>query len=314
MKIVVLDGHVLNPGDVSWAPLQAFGEVQVHDRTPVEQIESRAKLAEAVFTVRTPLNRETIRHLTNLRYIGVLGSDPSHVNIEAAKKRGIEVADTAGIDTESTAQLTIALLLELTHGAGHHAHAARNGRWSRGPDISFRLQPLMELNQRTIGIVGMGRIGSAVARIAAAFGMRVLACDPALPPNASAHATAVGWETLLAEADVVSLHCPHTPVTERMINTAALERMKPTAYLINTAHGALVDEEALADALHARRLGGAALDVLSSEPPSPKNPLLRAPRCLITPHVGWGTRAVRERIIVRAAEQLGDFIRRRASS
>lgn len=314
MKIVVLDGHVVNPGDLSWSPLEALGDVQIHDRTTVEQIESRAKSAEAVLTVRTPLNRETIRHLTNLRYIGVLGSDASHVNSEAARKRGIEVADTAGADTESTAQLTLALLLELTHGLGHHAHAARNGRWSRGPDISFRLQPLAELHGRTFGIVGLGRIGAAVARIAAGFGMRVAACDPTPPANASSRATLVTLETLLAEADVVSLHCPHTPVTERMINAAALARMRPDAYLINTAHGALVDEEALADALRNRRLGGAALDVLSSEPPSPKNPLLRAPRCLITPHLGWGTRAARERIIARAAEQLSDFIRRRATS
>ncbi len=310
MNIVILDGYALNPGDVSWAPLEALGKLSVYDRTPLEQIEARAKGAEVVLTVHTPLNRETIRHLTALRFIGVLGSDAAHVNVEAARKRGIDVADTAGVDTESTAQLTLALLLELTHGCGHHAHAVRNGRWSRSPDITFRLQPMMELAGRTIGIVGWGRIGSAVGRMAAALGMRVIATDPAVSASGVAMKP---LEELLVESDVVSLHCPRTPLTERMINQAALARMKPDAYLINTAHGALMDEAAVAEALRARRLGGAGCDVLSSEPPSPKNPLLHAPRCIITPHLGWGTRATRQRIIDRAAEQVRAFQERRAA-
>lgn len=310
MKIVVLDGHMLNPGDLSWGPLEALGALDVYDRTPVEQLHARAKNATAILTVRTPLNRETIRHLPNLRYIGILGSDASHVNVEAARKRGIEVTDTVGADTESVAQLTFALMLELTHGIGHHAHATRNGRWTRGPDMTFRLHPLTELRGLTLGLLGLGRIARSVARIAVGFEMRVIAYDPNPSDPTPADVSMGSLESVVAESDVLSLHCPHTPVTERMINTALLARMKPHAYLINTAHGALVDEEALADALRNRRLAGAALDVLSSEPPTPKNPLLRAPRCLITPHLGWGTRASRERIIARAAEQLGAFIQR----
>jgi glycerate dehydrogenase len=313
MKIVVLDGHVLNPGDLSWAPLEALGDLSVHDRTPPDQIEARSKGAEAVLTVRAPLNRETIRHLSSLRYIGALGSDAAHINVDAARKRGIAVTDTAGVDTESTAQHAIALLLELTQGCGRHAHAVRGGRWSAGSDCTFRLQPLMELAGRAIGIVGWGRIGSAVGRIAASFGMRVCACDPR-PSAPSDGVSFVPFDELLSAADVVSLHCPPTPVTERMINRIALDRMRPDAYLINTAHGALIDEDALAEALRARRIGGAGLDVLSTEPPSPKNPLLRAPRCIITPHLGWGARATRQRVIERAAENLRAFQQQRGAS
>jgi glycerate dehydrogenase len=303
MRIVVLDGRLINPGDVSWSPLEALGELTVHDRTSPDQIEARAAGAEAVLTVRAPLNREAIRHLPTLRYIGALGSDSRHINVDAARKRGIVVTDTAGADAESTAQHTFALLLELTQGCGRHAHVVRGGRWSKGPDFTFWLHPIVELAGRMIGIVGWGRIGSTVGRIAASFGMRVCAYDPH-PSAPHDHVAFSPLEDLLAAADVVSLHCPLTPVTERMINRATLERMRPDAYLINTAHGALIDEEALADALRARRLGGAGLDVLSTEPPSLKNPLLRAPRCIITPHLSGAPRATRQRIIERAAEHL----------
>lgn len=308
MRLVVLDGRALNPGDVSWDPLARLGQLEVHEFTAVDQIVSRAQQADAIFTVRTPLNRETIRHLPRLRYIGVLGSDSSHVNVDIARKRGIDVADTAGADTEFVAQLTVALMLELACGVGRHAHEVRGGRWCRSPDGTFRLHPLTEVAGLSLGVAGLGRIGRAVARAGHGLGMRVLGCDPAGAPPDLPFVERRSFENLLAEVDVLSLHCPRLPATERMINAASLARMKPTAFLINTANGALIDEPALAEALRTRRLAGAALDVLSEEPPSPKNPLLRAPRCLITPHLGWGARAVRERIIRRAAEQFSRFL------
>ncbi|MCO5060823.1 MAG: D-2-hydroxyacid dehydrogenase [Kiritimatiellae bacterium] len=304
MKIVVLDAAPLGLNDISWAPIEALGEVTIHERTTLEELDTRARGAQAILTLRVPFNRECLRRLTDLRYIGVLGSDPSIINVDAARKRNITVNWTDGIDTDSVAQHTIALLLELTHGVGRHAHTVRNGRWSRAHDFTFRLQPLLELSGTTLGIIGFGRIGQAVARIARALGMNVVACDPALSSSPAEGVSIAPLEEVLAAADVVSLHCPHTPQTDRLINQDTLARMKPAAYLLNTAHGALVDEEALATALRDRKLGGAGLDVLSAEPASPKNPLLRAPRCIITPHLAWATRAARQRIINRAAEQL----------
>ncbi len=304
MKIVVLDAAPLGLNDISWASIEALGEVAIHERTTPEELDTRARGAQAILTLRVPFNRECLRRLTDLRYIGVLGSDPSIINVDAARKRNITVNWTDGIDTDSVAQHTIALLLELTHGVGRHAHTVRNGRWSRAHDFTFRLQPLSELSGTTLGIIGFGRIGQAVARIARALGMNVVACDPALSSSPAEGVSIAPLEEVLAAADVVSLHCPHTPQTDRLINQDTLARMKPAAYLLNTAHGALVDEEALATALRDRKLGGAGLDVLSAEPASPKNPLLRAPRCIITPHLAWATRAARQRIINRAAEQL----------
>ncbi len=304
MKIVVLDAAPLNSREISWDTINALGSVTLHDRTAPAEVEARLRGAEAVLTIRVPFNRELIRRLTDLRYIGVLGSDPSSINLDAARKRNVIVNWTDGVDTESVAQHTVALLLELTHGVGHHAHAVRNGRWSRAQDFTFRLQPLTELCGGTIGIIGFGRVGQAVARIARGFGMRVVVCDPVLPNPLPPDVIAAPLEELLAVSDVVTLHCPHTPQTERIINQATLARMKPTAYLLNTAHGALLDEDAVATALRDRKLGGVGLDVLSMEPPSPKNQLLRAPRCIITPHLSWATLAARQRIINRAAEQL----------
>lgn len=309
MKIVVLDGYALNPGDLDWSALRELGELTVFDRSAPEEVEARARGAAAILTHRVPLNRETIRHLPELRYIGILGSDTAHVNSDAARKRGIAVTLTDGVDTAFAAQHTLALLLELTQGCGHHAHAVRQGRWARCPDVTFRLQPLMELQGRTLGLIGCGRIGRAVARIATALGMHVMAADPAPAEPWPESVQRVELDQLLAESDVVSLHCPHTLQTEKLINQATLARMRPGAYLLNTAHGQLIDEGALAEALCARRLAGAGLDVLSTEPPSLKNPLLRAPRCLITPHLGWGARAVRERILAQAAAHLRAFQR-----
>ncbi|MCZ7590653.1 MAG: D-2-hydroxyacid dehydrogenase [Kiritimatiellae bacterium] len=227
--------------------------------------------------------------------------------MDAARKRGIVVNCAAGADAESTAQHTFSLLLELAAGVGHHAHTVRNGRWARSQDFTYRLQPLMELSGQTIGVVGFGRVGQVVARIARGFGMNVLIVDTT-PPAAIPEGAHLGeLDALLSVSDVVSLHCPHTLQSERLINSATLARMKPSAYLLNTAHGALIDEDAVAASLRERKLSGYAADVLAGEPPSPKNPLLRAPRCILTPHLAWGSRAARERIIQQAAEQLKQF-------
>lgn len=304
MKIVVLDGYPLNSGDLDWAPLRAVGELSVFDRTAPDEIEPRARNAEVLLTIRTALNRETIRHLTNLRFIGILGSEPGSVNAEAARKRNVVVQHLPGIDAESVAQHTMALLLELTNACGHHAHAVRNGRWQRSQDFTFRFQSIHLLHGAVMGLLGYGAIGRVVARMAAGFGMQVHVCDPVLPSVLPPGIQAVSADELFARSDVLSLHCALTPLTERVVNQAALARMKPGSYLLNTAHGALVDEDALALALNNRHLAGAAMDVLSSEPPSPKNPLLRAPRCLITPRLGWAALEIRRRIIETVAQQI----------
>ena len=309
MKIVVLDGYPLNSGDLDWAPLRELGELCVHDRTVPDQIEPRARNAGAILSVRTPLNRETIRHLTALRYIGILGSDPAPINQEAARKRGITVQHAPGIDAASIAQHTMALLLELTNACGHHAHAVRNGRWSKSPDFTFRFQPITLLAGKVFGLVGYGVVARSVAAMAAAFEMRILAFDPAQKEPIPAEIDAHSLDHLFAESDVISLHCALTPLTERMINAANLSRMKPGAWLLNTAHGALIDEAALAEALQPRRLAGAGLDALASEPPSQRNPLLRAPHCLITPRLGWASVETRRAILETAARQLREFIR-----
>lgn len=307
MKIVVLDGYTLNPGDLSWDGLRALGEVTVHDRTPPEQIEPRARLAEAVLTNKTALNRETIRHLAQLKYIGVLATGYNVVNVEAAKKRGIVVTNVPGYGTASVAQHVFGLLLELTHQVGHHAFTVRKGRWSRTPDFCYWLHPLVELDGLTMGVVGYGAIGQAVARIALGFGMKVLIADPGPPAALPAGAAAVALDELLSRSDVVSLHCPLTPVTERMINEASLNRMKRGAFLINTSRGGLIDEAALLAALQDGRVGGAGLDVLTEEPPSDKQPLLRAKNCIVTPHLAWATRAARARLMNEVVENLRAF-------
>ncbi len=309
MKIVVLDGRTLNPGDLSWDALAALGDLKVYDRTAVEDVVPRALHAEAVLTNKTPLNRETIRHLTHLRYIGVLATGYNVVNVEAARKRGVVVTNVPDYCTEAVAQHVFALLLELARQAGHHAHAVRQGRWVRCPDFSFTLHPQLDIHGWTMGVVGYGRTGRAVARIARGFGMPVLVHTPHPPDALPEGIEAVDLDALFARSDVVSLHCPLVPATERLVNPATLARMKPGAYLINVARGGLVDEEALTAALVERRLAGVGLDVLGVEPPVEKepSPLLRAPRCLITPHLAWAARSARERLLREVAENLRVF-------
>jgi glycerate dehydrogenase len=298
MKIVVLDGYCLNPGDLSWEALHRFGEVAIFERTPAAQVVERARGATAAFTNKTPLSAEVLNDLPELRYIGVLATGFNIVDTGAAARRGIVVTNIPTYGTASVAQFVFALLLELCHNVGLHSEAVRAGEWSRASDWSFWKSPLVELAGRTIGIVGLGRIGRAVGRIADAMGMRVIAAD-------SYHTEAPSWpdfrwaefEELMAESDVVSLHAPLFPETRGMVNARTLALMKPTAFLINTSRGPLVVDSDLADALNSGRLAGAGLDVLSIEPPDDTNPLLRAKNCIVTPHMAWATREARGRLM-----------------
>jgi glycerate dehydrogenase len=305
MKIVVLDGYCLNPGDLSWDALHRFGEVEIFDRTPAGQVLERAQGATAAFTNKTPLRAETLAALPDLRYIGVLATGYNIVDTEAAASGGIVVTNIPTYGTASVAQFVFALLLELCHHVGLHGSAVRAGDWSRSADWSFWKSPLVELAGRTMGIVGLGRIGRAVGRIADAMGMRVIATDSyQADPPAWPDFRWVDFETLMAEADVISLHAPLFPETRGMVNARTLSLMKPAAFLINTSRGPLVVDADLAAALNAGRLAGAGLDVLSIEPPDAGNPLLQAKNCIVTPHMAWATREARSRLMELA---VGNF-------
>ena len=309
MKIVVLDSHALNPGDLSWDTLRAIGELQVFDRTAKDQIVERARDAEIVLTTRAPLPEQILRQLKKTRYIGVLFTGYDVVDTKAARDLKITVTNVPTYATASTAEFTFALLLELCHHVGLHAEATRAGEWSRSTDFTFRKTPLIELAGKTMGIIGLGRIGRRVAEIAMAFEMRVIAADQirgAVPdwPNFRWHEV----DELLTQADFVSLHCPLLPQTRGMINSKSLALMKPSAFLINASRGPLVVEQDVADALNNGRIAGAAVDVLSSEPSSPDNPLLRAKNCIVTPHIAWATREARTRLLNTAIANVRAFL------
>lgn len=308
MKIVVLDGYTLNPGDLSWDALQALGDCDIYDRTAPDDVVPRSAGAQVVLTNKTPLNRNQICSLADLRYIGVMATGYNIVDVAAARERQIHVTNIPAYGTRSVAQMTIALLLELTQHVGHHSDSVREGRWSRCPDFCYWDYPLVELDGLTFGIIGYGRIGRAVGELAAAFGMSVLAHNRRIPDAVNGSVRFVELEQLLADSDVVSLHCPLTPETKELINSERLALMKPSAFLLNTSRGPLVNEHALADALNEGRLAGAGLDVLSVEPPPPDNPLLRAKNCLVTPHIAWATRAARSRLMTTAVENVRAFI------
>lgn len=306
MRIVVLDGFALNPGDLAWSALEALGDCTVHDRTAADETLARARGAEALLTNKTVLNAATLEVLPQLRYAGVLATGYNVVDTDAARRRGVIVTNVPGYSTPSAAQATLALLLELTNGAGHHSRAVREGRWATSPDFCFWDRPLVELAGRTMGVVGFGAIGQAVAKIAQALGMTVLVHTRTERPTADVRF--VDMDTLFAQSDVVSLHCPLTPETQGLVNADRLARMKPTAFLLNTSRGPLIDEAALARALNEGRLAGAAVDVLSTEPPSADNPLLTAQNCLITPHIAWATQAARRRLLDTATDNLRAFL------
>ncbi|MGB7760495.1 MAG: D-2-hydroxyacid dehydrogenase [Bryobacteraceae bacterium] len=309
MKIVVLDGYCLNPGDLSWDAVRAFGETAVFDRTPAGQAVARAAGAQVAFTNKTPLPAEALLQLPDLRYIGVLATGYNVVDVAAARRQGIVVTNIPTYGTRSVAQFVFALLLELCHNVKLHADAVRAGEWTRSADWCFTKAPLVELAGLTMGIVGFGRIGRAVGKIADAMGMRVVAADTNrsdAPPYAGFRWMEI--DELLAEADVVSLHAPLAAETRGMIDARSLQRMKPSAFLINTSRGPLVVDRDLADALNAGLLAGAALDVLPEEPPAADSPLLTARNCLVTPHIAWATRAARARLMEEAVRNLAAFI------
>lgn len=308
MKIVIFDGYAANPGDLDWGSFAAFGQLTVHERTPAELTVERAAGAQAVLTNKVMLGAAEMDALPELRYIGVLATGYNVVDVAAARERGIVVTNVPAYSTPSVAQHVFALLLELTRGTGRHAALVRQGRWSAAPDFCFWEGEQLELDGLTFGIVGFGAIGQAVARIARAFGMRVLVQTRSPDPAAWPEVTFVERDALFAQADVISLHCPLTEETQGTINAATLAAMKPGAYLINTGRGPLVDEAALAAALQAGQIAGAGLDVLTREPPAADNPLLTAPNCVITPHLAWATRAARQRLLDTAAANVRAFL------
>ncbi|CAG7657293.1 D-2-hydroxyacid dehydrogenase [Paenibacillus allorhizosphaerae] len=309
MNIVVLDGYTLNPGDLSWSALEQLGTVTLHDRTPEHEVVSRASEADIVLTNKTPLSAASIAQLPKLRYIGVLATGYNIVDIEAAAKRGIVVANVPSYSTYSVAQLVFALLLELCHRVGRHDDAVKSGAWAASPDFCFTRAPLIELAGKTIGLIGLGRIGRQTARIALAMGMRVVAVGSGR--TAPTPEEGVEWVTLpelLQQADVVSLHCPLTPATQGLINRERIAWMKPTAMLINTSRGPLIVEDDLAAALREQRIQGAGLDVLAAEPPRADNPLLALPNCIVTPHIAWATKEARVRLMDTAVANLAAFL------
>ena len=307
MRIVVLDGFTLNPGDLSWDELRLLGDCEVHDRSAPADVVKRAADADIVLTNKTVLTREQILALPRLKYIGVLATGCNIVDVAAARERNIPVSNVPTYGTRSVAQHTFALLLELTQHAGHHAQTVRDGRWTKSPDFCYWDYSLVELDGLTLGIVGLGRIGTAVAELALAFRMNVLAAGSTARPSPPG-LEFVELETLFRQSDIVSLHCPLTPQTRNLVNAARLALMKPTAFLLNTSRGPLVDEPALASALDSGRIAGAALDVLSVEPPPADNPLLRATNCIVTPHIAWATRAARSRLMQIAVANVRAFL------
>jgi glycerate dehydrogenase len=307
--IVVLDGYALNPGDLTWNGLRKLGEVQIYERTPQEWIVERARDADIILTNKTRLAAATLENLPKLRYIGALATGYDVIDVEAARARGITVTNVPTYGTESVAQFTIALLLELCQHVGIHNQAVQGGAWLQSPDWVFWRTPLVELWGKTMGIIGFGRIGRHVGRIALALGMRVIASD-SMEQDAPDW-PGFGWFTidqLMQDADVVSLHCPLTKETANIVNANRLSRMKPSAFLLNTSRGPLVVESDLASALNERWLAGAALDVLCVEPPNAANPLFQARNCIMTPHIAWATKEARTRLLDAAVANLAAYL------
>ncbi|NLB18701.1 MAG: D-2-hydroxyacid dehydrogenase [Syntrophomonadaceae bacterium] len=309
MKIVVLDGYTLNPGDLSWDGLREFGDVTVYDRTPEELVISRSQGAEILLTNKTILDKEKIAQLPALCYVGVLATGYIVIDLQAARLRNITVTNIPAYSTRTVAQMTFALLLELCDHVQEHSNAVRKGRWSQSIDFCYWDFPIVELDQKNMGIIGMGKIGRQVTEIAAAFGMKVLAYDIGCHQETAAAVEWVEMPELLAQSDVVSLHCPLTPENKGMVNLAFLAQMKPSAFLINTSRGPLVAEQDLADALNSGVIAGAGLDVLAEEPPPQDNPLLTAKNCLITPHIAWAAREARTRLMKIAVDNLSSFLK-----
>ena len=310
MKIVELDGYAANPGDLSWDGFRELGELTVYDRTEPGDVLERAQGAQVILTNKVLITEELMEQLPDLRYIGVLATGYNVVDIPAARRHGIIVTNIPAYSTMSVAQMVMAHLLNITNQVALHSAAVKEGEWQRNEDFSFTLTPLIELDGKTLGIVGLGNTGTATARIAQSLGMHVLAYS-SKSPEALAQLgidKAESYEQLFREADVLSLHCPLTDETRHLVNAERLQLMKPTAILINTGRGPLVDEKALATALNEGRIMAAGVDVLQEEPPRKGSPLIGARNCYITPHIAWATQAARTRLLSIALENIKAFM------
>lgn len=306
MKLVVLDGYAMNPGDLNWGGLTALGECAIHDRTPRELTVARAAGATVALTNKTVLGAAEIAALPDLRYIGVLATGYNVVDIPAARAAGIVVTNVPAYSTASVAQTVFAFILEFCQQVALHAASVRAGDWTRSIDFAYWKTPLVELAGKTLGLVGLGAIGQAVARLGQAFGMRVVAA--VRTPREMPGIEFLPLDEVFRQADFLSLHCPLTPETKHLVNAERLALMKPTAHLINTSRGSVVDAQALAEALNAGRLAGAGVDVLDVEPPPATDPLLAARNCLVTPHLAWATQEARSRLLATAVANVKAFL------
>ena len=307
MKIVVLDGYGLNPGDLSWSAWEALGELTVYDRTSPSELLERSEGAEVLITNKTLITAEDMAELSSLKYIGVLATGYNVVDIDAAKARGIVVTNIPAYSTASVAQMVFAHVLNITQRVGYYANENTQGRWTNNADFCYWDTNLVELDGKKMGIVGYGNIGKATARIALAFGMEVLAYTSKEQKDLPQGVRKVTLDELFSESDVVSLHCPLTPDTKELVNAERLKTMKPSAILINTGRGPLVNEQDLANALNEGHIAGAGLDVLSVEPSLADNPLLKAKNCFITPHIAWATKEARTRLMGIAINNLKSY-------
>ena len=308
LQIVVLDGYTENPGDLSWAPLEGLGTLTVHDRTAPEEVAGRIGGAEIVFTNKTPITEETLAACPAVRFVGVLATGYNIVDVDACRRRGIPVTNIPTYGTAAVGQFAIALLLEICHHVDHHSRAVHAGRWASSPDWCFWDYPLIELEGKTMGILGFGRIGRRTGAIARAMGMEVLACDSCPTEEGRAIGAYVDLDTLLARSDVIALHCPLFPETRGIINRETIAKMKDGVILLNNSRGPLIVEQDLADALNSGKVYAAGLDVASEEPIRSDNPLLTAKNCIITPHISWAPKESRQRIMDCAAQNLKAFL------
>jgi len=308
MKIVVLDGYTLNPGDLSWQKLEELGDVRVYDRTPDELVVERSHNARILLTNKTILDAAILSQLPRLRYIGVLATGINVVDIHAAKKRGVVVANVPAYGIDSVAQMCFAHILNLTNRVGEHAAGVERGDWCKIEDFCYWRSPQIELLGKTLSIIGYGDIGKAVAKLALAFGMKVLIHTRTSPVRLPEGVSNVDLDQAFSEADILTLHCPLTETTEKLVNAERLNLMKEGAFLINAARGPLLEEHAVAEALNSGKLGGAGLDVLSVEPPQMTNPLLSAKNCFITPHIAWATREARARLLAIAIMNVQAYV------
>lgn len=311
MKIVVLDGFTLNPGDLSWKEFEKLGELTVYDRTSLGEIVERAYDCEIILTNKTPLSRETLNKLPKIKYIGVLATGYNVVDVKAANELGIIVTNTPAYGTNSVAQFVFALLLEICHHVGEHNEVVHEGAWTNSKDFCFWNYPMMELAGKTMGIIGMGRIGRVTSTIALAFGMNVLAYNPSKKDALTSDTFKyVELDKVYEGSDVISLHCPLFNETKGIINKESINKMKDGVIIINTSRGPLIVEKDLADALNSGKVAGAGLDVMSSEPVKMKNPLMSAKNCLITPHIAWAPKESRERLMNIAVDNLVKYIKK----